>query len=106
MRGSTVASAARFEPTARACLLPTGRSRVQRAPAHGIEGYNDYEPERLLIEKKVSGISLIQELRRGRVPIKPIDLDWSKRFSHPAAEIPREHGCVAGISIVMVLSEL
>jgi len=37
-----------------------------------IDGFKDYKPDRLLIEKKASGISLIQELRRGGLPVKPM----------------------------------
>src|SRR5262245_45573411 len=37
-----------------------------------VEGFKEYGPDRLLIEKKASGISLIQELRKAGLPIKPI----------------------------------
>ena len=35
-----------------------------------IDGFKEYKPDRLLIEKKASGISLIQELRKGGLPVK------------------------------------
>ena len=43
------------------------------------DGFKGYEPDRLLIEKKASGISLIQELRKGGLPVKPMLPDRSKR---------------------------
>jgi predicted phage terminase large subunit-like protein len=47
-----------------------------------------------LIEKKASGISLIQELRKGGLPIKPVLPDRSKKSRAHAAEVPFEQGCV------------
>jgi predicted phage terminase large subunit-like protein len=38
-----------------------------------IDAYKQYKPDRVLIEKKASGHSLIQELRRGKVPVKPMN---------------------------------
>ena len=59
-----------------------------------IDGFKEYEPDRLLIEKKASGISLIQELRKGGLPVKPMLPDRSKKIRAHAAEIPFEQGCV------------
>jgi len=58
------------------------------------DGYKEYEPDRLLIEKKASGISLIQELRKAGLPVKPMLPDRSKKSRAHAAEIPFEQGCV------------
>src|SRR5206468_12372995 len=44
-----------------------------------IDGYKEFKPDRLLIEKKASGISLIQELRKGGLPVKPVLPDRSKK---------------------------
>ena len=59
-----------------------------------IDGYKDFKPDRLLIEKKASGISLIQELRKGGLPVKPMLPDRSKKSRAHAAKIPFEQGCV------------
>jgi predicted phage terminase large subunit-like protein len=42
-----------------------------------IEGNNQFEPDRILIEKKSSGHSLIQELRKKRLPVRAVKLDGS-----------------------------
>jgi len=47
-----------------------------------------------LIEKKASGISLIQELRKSSLPVKAVNPDRSKKSRAHAAEIPFEQGCV------------
>ncbi len=44
--------------------------------------------------KKASGISLIQELRKGGLPVKAMLPDRSKKSRAHAAEIPFEQGCV------------
>ena len=59
-----------------------------------IDGFREYEPNRLLIEKKASGISLLQELRKGNLPVKPVLPDRSKKSRAHAAEIAFEQGCV------------
>jgi len=59
-----------------------------------IDGFKQYAPDRLLIEKKASGISLIQELRKGGLPVKPVMPDRSKKSRAHAAEISFEQGCV------------
>jgi phage terminase large subunit-like protein len=43
-----------------------------------IDGFKEYQPDRILIEKKASGHSLIQELRKGSLPVKPVNPDKSK----------------------------
>ena len=48
----------------------------------------------MLIEKKASGISLLQELRKGNLPVKPVLPDRSKKSRAHAAEIAFEQGCV------------
>lgn len=56
--------------------------------------YNDLQPDRVLVEKKVSGISLIQELRRAGVPVYGIAADKSKLARAHAAAVVLEDGCV------------
>jgi len=46
------------------------------------------------MERKASGISLIQELRKGGLPVKPMLPDRSKKSRAHAAEISFEQGCV------------
>lgn len=58
------------------------------------EHYNTYKPDRVLVEKKASGHSLIQELRRHRVPVKGIKSDRSKLARAHAAAVVLEQGCV------------
>jgi len=58
------------------------------------DGYKEHEPDRLLIEKKASGISLIQELRKSALPVQPMLPDRSKKSRAHAAEISFEQGCV------------
>ena len=58
------------------------------------ESYLEYQPDRVLIEKKASGHSLIQELRRKGVPISPMKARDSKLARAHAASIVLEQGCV------------
>lgn len=58
--------------------------------------FKRYKPDKVLIEKKASGHSLIQELRRKGVPVHPIKVDKgnSKRTRANAAAVVLEQGCV------------
>jgi predicted phage terminase large subunit-like protein len=56
--------------------------------------YKEFEPDRVLIEKKASGHSLIQEMRRKGVPIVPLKVKDSKLARAHAASIVLEQGCV------------
>jgi phage terminase large subunit-like protein len=56
--------------------------------------YRDYNPDRVLIEKKASGHSLLQELRRKDVPITAVKVKDSKIARAHAASIVLEQGCV------------
>jgi predicted phage terminase large subunit-like protein len=58
------------------------------------EHYDELQPDRVLVEKKVSGISLIQELRRAGVPVKGIPADKSKKARAHAAAVVLEDGCI------------
>lgn len=58
------------------------------------EHYRTYQPDRVLIEKKVSGHSLLQELRRNKVPVKALKADRSKLARAHAAAVVLEQGAV------------
>lgn len=58
------------------------------------ESYKEYQPDRVFIEKKASGHSLLQELRRKGVPISPVKAKDSKLARAHAASIVLESGCV------------
>lgn len=66
---------------------------------NAFESYREYQPDRVFIEKKASGHSLIQELRRKGVPISPISVPGGKGAQKKvgrahAASIVLEQGCV------------
>lgn len=56
--------------------------------------YNRFRPDRVLVEKKASGHSLLQELRRNKVPVKALKADISKRARAHAASGVLESGAV------------
>ena len=56
--------------------------------------YLEYKPDRVMVEKKASGHSLIQELRRAGVPVKAVKADISKLARANAASVVLEDGCV------------
>lgn len=58
------------------------------------ESYREYTPDRVIIEKKASGHSLIQELRKKGVPVKGIPTKDSKLARAHASSIVLEQGCV------------
>jgi predicted phage terminase large subunit-like protein len=60
-----------------------------------MKAYDDWNPDYVLIEKKASGHSLIQELRRSGVPVKAIDPKGKDKImrAHLSAA-PLEQGCV------------
>ncbi len=58
------------------------------------DSFKEYEPDRVFIEKKASGHSLIQELRKKGVPIAAVKVKDSKLARAHAASIVLEQGCV------------
>ena len=56
--------------------------------------YLEYRPDRVLVEKKASGHSLIQELRRGGIPVGALKADKSKLARAHAAAVVLEDGCI------------
>ena len=59
-----------------------------------VKHYKEFKPDRLLVEKKASGHSLIQELKRGHIPVTAIKADRSKLARAHAAGTVLESGCV------------
>jgi predicted phage terminase large subunit-like protein len=58
------------------------------------EHYDTYKPDVVAVEKKASGHSLLQELRRAKVPVRAIKADKSKLARANAAAIVFEQGCM------------
>jgi len=56
--------------------------------------HKEYSPDLTMIEKKASGHSLIQELRRSGLPVKALKADRSKLARTWAAQPAFEQGCV------------
>ena len=85
-----------------AILLERWKKRVQAKDllALALDAYQTYNPDRVLIEKRASGIQLVQELRRYKVPVSPWLPPGGGRYSKSkvprahAASIPLEMGAV------------
>jgi predicted phage terminase large subunit-like protein len=58
------------------------------------ESYKRWKPDRILIEKKASGHSLIQELKRAGLPVTKIKVTDSKFARAHAASLVFERGCI------------
>jgi predicted phage terminase large subunit-like protein len=56
--------------------------------------YDLYQPDVVMVEKKASGHSLLQELRRAKVPVRAIKADKSKLARANAAAVVFEQGCI------------
>ena len=56
------------------------------------EAYNEYEPDAVLIEKKASGQSLLQDLRMAGIPVIPYSPDRDKEARAHAASALLEDG--------------
>ena len=54
----------------------------------------EFKPDRVLIEKKASGHSLIQELRRAGIRVGALEADRSKTARASAAAVTLDDGCV------------
>ena len=60
-----------------------------------MESYDDWAPDMVLIEKKASGHSLIQELRKSGVPVKWVDPKGKDKILRAhVSSTPLEQGCV------------
>ena len=58
------------------------------------ESYNKWRPDRVLIEKKASGISLVQDMRRGGIPVSTYSPDRDKIARAYAVQPMLESGLV------------
>lgn len=79
-----------------AILLERFKDKVEFPDLRRIaqEHYEKYKPDRVLIEKKSSGHSLIQELRRAGVPVRALAADKSKLARAHAASVVLQQGAV------------
>jgi len=79
-----------------AILLERWKKRVEfpKLRTEARQHYKLYQPDLILIEKKASGHSLIQELRRWSIPVRAAKADSSKLARAHAASIVLEQGCV------------
>lgn len=62
--------------------------------AEAERSYKDYEPDRVLIEDKASGQSLLQELRAKGIRVTPMKADKSPMLRAHAASVALESGAV------------
>ncbi len=79
-----------------AILLERYKKKVEfpELRKEAIRHYKDYHPDKVIVEKKASGHSLIQELRRAKVPVMAVKADKSKLARAHAASNVLEDGCV------------
>lgn len=89
---------AQYKGQTRLCLLLMERMNMRMEfPAlrdNAIEAAQLWKPDKVLIEKKASGHSLAQELRRAGLPIARIKVTDSKFVRAHAASLVLERGCV------------
>lgn len=58
------------------------------------DSFKEWEPDRILVEKKASGHSLLQELRRIPLPVRPVKADRSKFARANAAQAVFAELCI------------
>ena len=58
------------------------------------EAFKKWEPDTVLVEKKASGHSLIQEMKRAGVPVKKVKVTDSKIVRAHAAALTLDQGCI------------
>ena len=77
-------------------LLEAFKDRVQFSALlkNSMDSYNEYKPDRVIVEKAASGIPLVQEMRKRGVPVTPIVPKGNKLSRANAASIPLEQGSV------------
>lgn len=88
----------RHETTGKLCvmILDMYEKRVEFPDLReeAMRAYKEYHPDKVIIEKKASGHSLIQELRRRGVPISAQKVKGSKVARGHAVTVLFENGCV------------
>jgi len=89
---------AKYKGQKRLCLIllerMNKRMEFPELRENAIEAAQLWKPDRVLIEKKASGHSLAQELRRGNLPIARIKVTDSKFVRAHAASLVLERGCI------------
>jgi predicted phage terminase large subunit-like protein len=89
---------ARYKGQTRLCLIMLERMNKRlefpELRQNAIEAAQLWKPDRILIEKKASGHSLAQELRRADLPVARIKVSDSKFVRAHAASLILERGCV------------
>jgi len=89
---------AQYKGQKRLCMIMLERmNRRLEFPelrANAMEAANLWKPDKILIEKKASGHSLAQELRRSDLPVSRIKVRDSKFVRAHAASLVLERGCV------------
>lgn len=77
-----------------AILLEAWQDKISfpKLREEAIESYKDYDPDFVAIEKKASGHSLIQELRKGGMPVRGIPVFVDKVARAHIAVLPLEQG--------------
>lgn len=87
----------RGEPKRCALLLDAWHDKVSFPDLRrgAIKSYDDWNPDWVLVEKKASGHSLIQELRKSGVPVKYVDPKGKDKILRAhVSSAPLEQGCV------------
>ena len=83
---------------ARMCVILLERMKERLAFPDLLESslnsYDEYSPDRIIIEKAASGMPLIQEMRKRGIPVTPIKPIGSKIARANASTILFEQGCV------------
>jgi len=89
---------AQYKGQTRLCMILLERmNRRLEFPelrANAMEAANLWKPDKILIEKKASGHSLAQEMRRANLPVARIPIKDSKFVRAHAASLVLERGCV------------
>jgi len=85
-----------LEPKIHAMIL----ERKKWRPSFGalvddaVDAFNQWEPDRVLVEKKASGHSLVQELRRKGIPVRAIKIQGDLVYRAHLASLPLEKGSI------------
>lgn len=89
---------AQYKGQRRLCLILLERMNERLAFPElreaALESNNLWKPDKILIEKKASGHSLAQELRRAGLPVARIKVTDSKFVRAHAASLVLERGCI------------
>jgi predicted phage terminase large subunit-like protein len=89
---------ARYKGQKRLCLMLLERMNMRmefpELRKNAMEAAELWKPDKILIEKKASGHSLAQELRRAGLPVSRIRVTDSKFVRAHAASLILERGCV------------